>query len=268
MSRSFTYFLKDRDKPLYDEYVMERYQEGLTGKGTVTPKPKLIFEQPKFRDKDICDELDRISELNTTHSAKTYLVQRGVKEEHLKSLYYCPKFKEWTNTHKKIFKDTDNDDERIIIPLRDTNGNLFGYQGRSLDPKNKMRYITIMLEDKPKIYGLDKINKEETVYVVEGPFDSMFLSNSIAMCGSDVDLSDFNYKLVYVFDNEPRNVQIVKRIEQVIDKGQSVVIFPPDIKQKDLNDMVLNGLDVQNVVECNTYSGLEAKLKVNYWKKV
>jgi len=30
----------------------------------------------------------------------------------------------------------------------------------------------------------------------------------------------------------------------------------------------MSGLDVQSVVESSTYSGLEAKLKFNEWKKV
>ena len=269
MSRSFTYFLKDRDRPLYDEYVLERYKEGISGKGTVTPEPNFIFDQPKFRDKDICDELTKVSELNTTHPAKRYLVDRGIPEEHLKRLYFCPKFKEWTNKHKKIFRDTNNDDDRIIIPLRDSDGNLFGYQGRSLDPNNRMRYITIMLEDKPKLYGLDRVNAKETVYIVEGPFDSLFICNSIAMCGSDVYLGDWGIdNRVWIYDNEPRNEQIVSKISDTIDRGDSVVIWPSGINQKDINDMVMSGLDVQNVIECNTYSGLEAKLKLNYWKKV
>ena len=116
MTRSFTYFLKDRDPPLYDEYVMERFKEGLTGKGTVTPEPKFIFPQPKFRKKDICDELVKISELNTTHRAKKYLINRGINEDTLSKFYYCPDFKRWTNKHKKIFDTTDNDDDRIIVP--------------------------------------------------------------------------------------------------------------------------------------------------------
>lgn len=268
MSRSFTYFLKDRDRPLYDQYVMERYTEGMTGKGTVTPEPKFTFEQPTFRTKDICDELDKVSSLNTTHPARRYLVDRGISEEHLKSLYYCPNFKEWTNSHKKIFKDTNNDDARIIIPLRDSKGDLFGYQGRSLDPTSRMRYITIMLRDEQKIYGLEKVNETEQVFVVEGPFDSLFIPNAIAMCGSDVDLSGLNYPFVFVFDNEPRNKQIVDKIDSAIERGHSVVIFPKEVQQKDLNDMVLAGLDVQSMVKCNIYSGLKAKLKFNDWKKV
>ena len=165
MTRSFTYFLKDRDQPLYDEYIMERYKEGLTGKGTVTPEPKFTFPQPKFRKKDICDELTKISELNTTHRAKKYLINRGINEDTLSKLYYCPNFKEWTNKHKKIFDNTSHDDQRIIIPLRHSDGQLFGYQGRSLDPTSKMRYITVMLdEDAPKLYGLEKINTQKPLH--------------------------------------------------------------------------------------------------------
>ena len=269
VARSFTNFLKDRDKPLYDQYVLERYREGLTGKGSVTPDPEIKFEKPKFRDKDICDNLDKISELNTSHSAKRYLIERGIPEECLNNLYYCPKFKTWTNSHKKTFKDTTNDDERIIIPLRDTNGSLFGYQGRSLDPVSEMRYITIMLEDKPKIYGLEKVNVSKQVYIVEGPFDSLFLENSVAMAGSDVDIRSFGWgDYIWVYDNEPRNQQIVSRISSAIDGGDKVVIWPDNIQQKDINDMVLAGHDVNTLVECNSYQGLEAKLKLSQWKKV
>ena len=268
VSRSFTYFLKDRDRPLYDQYVMERFSEGLTGKGSVTPEPEFKFESPKFRDKDICDELEKISDLNTTHPARRYLVERGIPEDHLKRLYYCPNFKEWTNKHKKTFKDTQHDDARIIIPLRGTDGKLFGYQGRSLDPKTQLRYITVMLQDQQKIYGLDQVDETKQVFVVEGPFDSHFLGNAVAMCGSDVDLRSLDYQFVFVFDNEPRNKQIVDRIHNTIDKGYKVVIFPKEVKQKDLNDMVLAGINVQDVVECNIYSGLTAKLKFNDWKKV
>ena len=270
MTRSFTYFLKDRDPPLYDEYVMERYKEGLTGKGTVTPEPKFIFPQPKFRKKDICDELTKISTLNTTHRAKKYLLNRGITEDTLSKLYYCPNFKAWTNKHKKIFSDIQHDDERIIIPLRDTEGNLFGYQGRSLDPITKMRYITVMLdEDAPKLYGLEKINTQKPIYILEGPFDATFVENSVAMCGSDVDIRSFGWSdYIWVFDNEPRNREIVSRIEKLINRGDKVVIWPSNIKEKDVNEMILAKYDICTILESSTYSQLTAKLKLNLWKKV
>ena len=270
MTRSFTYFLKDRDQPLYDEYIMERYKEGLTGKGTVTPEPKFTFPQPKFRKKDICDELTKISELNTTHRAKKYLINRGINEDTLSKLYYCPNFKEWTNKHKKTFDNTKHDDQRIIIPLRYPDGQLFGYQGRSLDPTSKMRYITVMLdEDAPKLYGLEKINTQKPIYILEGPFDSLFVENSIAMCGSDIDIRSFGWSdYIWVFDNEPRNREIVSRIERCINRGDKVVIWPSHIQEKDVNEMILAKYDICTILESSTYSELTAKLKLNLWKKV
>jgi len=270
MTRSFTYFLKDQDQPLYDEYIMERYKEGLTGKGTVTPEPKFTFPQPKFRKKDICDELTKISELNTTHRAKKYLINRGINEDTLSKLYYCPNFKEWTNKHKKIFDNTNHDDQRIIIPLRHSDGQLFGYQGRSLDPTSKMRYITVMLdEDAPKLYGLEKINTQKPIYILEGPFDSLFVENSIAMCGSDIDIRSFGWSdYIWVFDNEPRNREIVSRIERCINRGDKVVIWPSHIQEKDVNEMILAKYDICTILKSSTYSELTAKLKLNLWKKV
>jgi hypothetical protein len=161
------------------------------------------------------------------------------------------------------------DGPRIILPLYTADKKLFGFQGRSLSKAAKLRYITVILdENHPKVFGLDRVNTNETIFVTEGPFDSMFLTNSIAMCGSDVNLGDIDYELVYVFDNEPRNVQIVRRIETAIETQQRVVMWPSDILQKDINDMILAGHDVQKVVESNVYQGLEAKLKLNTWKKV
>ena len=123
-------------------------------------------------------------------------------------------------------------------------------------------------ESKPKVYGLDRIDPLRPVYVTEGPFDSHFIANAIAMCGSDVDLSSFNYQFVFVFDNEPRSREICSKIAKTAQQGHKVVIFPKSIKEKDLNDMSLAGHDVQSLVESNTYSGLEAQLKLNEWKKV
>ena len=270
VTRSFTYFLKDRDPPLYDEYVMERYKEGLTGKGTVTPEPNFTFVKPKFRKKDICDELVKISELNTSHRAKKYLINRGINEDTLSKFYYCPDFKRWTNKHKKIFDTTDNDDDRIIIPLRNSKGELFGYQGRSLDPTSKMRYITVMLdENAPKIYGLEKINTQKPIYILEGPFDSTFMENSVAMCGSDVDIRTFGWSsYIWVYDNEPRNREIVNRLERSINRGDQVVIWPSNIKEKDVNEMILAKHNICDIIKTNTFSELKAKLQLNLWKKV
>ena len=163
---------------------------------------------------------------------------------------------------------TDKDEQRIIIPLfyQDT---LVGFQGRALSP-SKIKYITVMLnDDAPKIYGLDEIEKSKTVYITEGPFDSTFIRNAIALCGADGDIGKWGINnCVWIYDNEPRNAEIHRRIEQCIDRKDKVVIWPSNIKEKDINDMILSGLDVQSVIELNTYSSLEAKLKFTTWKKI
>jgi hypothetical protein len=268
MGRTLANFIKDQDTFLHDQYVMEKFKDGKTGKGTTVPNPVFNFQEPKFLSKsENCIDLDKISDLNISHPAREYLEQRGIKD--LDYFYYCPKFKDWTNKQKKIFDNLKQDSPRIIIPFRDKEGNLFGYQGRSLAPKAKLRYITIMLdEEQPKIFGQDRVNYDERLFVTEGPFDSLFIKNALAMAGSDVSLSQFSKNTVFVFDNEPRNREIVAKYEKVIKSGYSVVIYPSGIKEKDLNEMSLAGRDVQNIVECNIYSGLEATLKLNDWKKV
>ena len=266
VGRTLSNFLKDQDSFLHDQYVMEKFKEGRTGKGTTIPNPKFNFTEPKFVKKNT--DLEKISDLNISHPARVYLEQRGIKD--LEYFYYCPKFKEWTNKQKKTFDTLRQDSPRIIIPFKDTQGNLFGYQGRSLAPKAKLRYITIMLDDEhPKIFGLDRINKEQPIYIVEGPFDATFIKNSVAMAGSDADIRTFGWSnYIWIFDNEPRNREIVNRISKVIDRGDKVVVWPNKIQEKDINDMHLAGHDVQNLIHENVYQGLEATLKFNTWKKV
>jgi len=264
VGRTLANFLKDHDVLLHDQYVMERFKNGIVGKGTNVPEPKFDFEKPKFN-KNILSTLKKIEELNSSHPAVEYLNSRRVP---LQGLYYTDKFKQWTNIHKHTFDSVEADEPRIIIPLIDQDG-VFGFQGRSINPKSKLRYITVMLdESKPKVFGLERIDKNEKVYVTEGPFDSYFLRNSIAMCGSDVDLRSLDYQFVFVYDNEPRNREIVKKIDAAAKRGDTVVIFPKDVGEKDLNDMILAGRDVQSMVESNTYSGLEATIKLTEWKRV
>lgn len=267
VGRTFTNFLKDNCIHLYNQYVMERYREGLTGKNTQTANPDFNFSTPEFKKRKTGINLEKISELDISHPARVYLENRKITE--LDYFYYCPKFKEWTNSQIDIFPNLKQDSPRIIIPLRDDQGEMFGYQGRSLAPHSKIRYITIMLDDsKTKIFGMDRVDKAKTIYVTEGPFDSMFIPNSIAMCGSDVDLNDYDYDFVYVFDNESRNKEIVNKYSKIIEAGNKIVIWDQEVKEKDVNDMILAGHNVQHIVESNTYSGLEAKLKLNEWKNV
>jgi len=256
---SFNNFLKQIDTAIYKQYTFEKFKEGHTGKNFTVDEPVFKFEAPKFKAK-----LD-LPKASASPDAKKYLESRKLNPD---NYYYAEKFKEWTNSLRQTFDSTDKDEQRIIIPLFYQN-NLVGFQGRALGP-SKVKYITIMLDDDaPKIYGLDEVQKSETVYITEGPFDSTFIRNAIALCGADGDVAKWDIRdCVWIYDNEPRNTEILSRISRVIEDGQKVVIWPSTIKEKDINDMVLSGLDVQSVIELNTYSGLEAKLKFTTWKKI
>jgi predicted RNA-binding Zn-ribbon protein involved in translation (DUF1610 family) len=260
-SLSFNNFLKQIDSTLHKQYVMEKFKEGHAGgRNFVVEEPKFDFKKPVFRKKL---DLPRASEVAI---AKEYLEKRKLDPT---KFFFAQRFQEWVNTQKQTFDNIVKDECRIIIPLYDTNSELIGLQGRSLGP-NSVKYITVMLnEEAPKIYGLDQIETKKPIYIVEGPFDSTLVENSVAMCGSDIDIRTFGWSnYIWVFDNEPRNREIVNRISKTIDRGDQVVIWPPNIEQKDVNDMILRGHNVMNVLESNTYSGLKAKIKFNYWKKI
>ena len=259
-SMTFSNFLKTLDPVIHKQYVFERFKNNKTGRGTVVEEPKFDFKPPQFAPKV---DLPRASE---NDAARLYLEKRLIDP---KIFNYTPTFKKWVNTLvPNKFDDIRYDEPRIIIPLIYEN-QLIGFQGRALG-HNSVKYITIMLDDDaPKIYGLDKINNEFPVFVTEGPFDSTFVSNSIAMCGADGDVRKWGISdPVWVYDNEPRSHEIVKRISSTIDRGEKVVIWPNNINEKDINDMILAGHDVMGVLNSNTYSGLTAQLQFNTWKRI
>ena len=259
-SMSLNNLIKHIDTVLHKQYTLEKFKEGHTGRNFVTEEPVFDFKKPVFK-KSI--DLPKASE---NPVAREYLEKRKLNPT---EFYYAERFKWWTNQQKHTFDTIGRDEPRIIIPMYDEEKHLIGFQGRALD-KSPNKYITIMLqEDAPKVYGLDTIDKTSPVYITEGPFDATFICNSIAMCGADVDISGWGIdNPVYVYDNEPRNREIVKRIDHTISRGNSVIIWPNSLVEKDINDMVLAGHDVMNVLKCNTHSGLEAKIKFNSWKKI
>ncbi len=260
-SLSFNNFLKQIDPTLHRQYTMEKFKEGFAGGNNfVVEEPKFDFKKPVFKKRI---DLPKASEVKV---AREYLEKRKLDAT---KFYFAAKFKEWTNTQKQTFDTIGRDESRIIIPMYDEDKTLIGFQGRSLGP-NSVKYITVMLkDDAPKIYGLDQVDSQKPIYVIEGPFDATLVKNSVAMCGSDIDLRTFGWSdYIYVYDNEPRNREIVNRISKTIDRGDKVIIWPTSIEHKDINDMVLGGQNIMNVLELNTYSGLKAKIKFNNWKRI
>ena len=256
-SMTFSNFLKEIDPVVHKQYVFERFKQGSTGRGTVVEEPVFKFEAPTFK-----SSID-LPLASTVDVSRIYLEKRKLDPT---KFYYAERFVEYVNSHKQSLDVKEH--PRIIIPLY-YEKNLVGVQGRTLN-SNSVKYITtIFYDEAPKIYGLDNIRRDAPVFVTEGPFDSTFLLNSIAMCGADSDVRKWGVSTpVWVYDNEPRSKEITERISSAIAKGDSVVIWPTNIGEKDINDMILAGHDVQSIVESNTYSGLEANLQFTTWKRI
>ena len=256
-SMTFSNFLKELDPVVHKQYVFERFKQGTTGRGTVVEEPKFTFEQPIFN-----TTID-LPLASTVESSRVYLEKRKLDPT---KFYYAERFVEYVNSHNQRMDVKEH--PRIIIPLY-YEKKLVGVQGRALD-SNSVKYITtIFYDDAPKIYGLDSIRRGAPVFITEGPFDSTFISNSIALCGADGDVRKWGVSTpIWVYDNEPRSKEITTRISNTIARGESVVIFPSHIHEKDINDMVLAGHDVQSIVESNTYDGLEATLQFTNWKRI
>ncbi len=274
VSIPFTKLLQDMDPVLYKEYRMEKFKDPKKPDMRKFNRMVSTFGE-RMNDfqfevlnpqKDILHDLTPLDNLNKSHPAKEYILNRKLPTA---ALYYTEKFMEWTNSVKPdTFQDITHDEGRIIIPFRDKEGSVFGFQGRSLSSSG-LRYITVLLQEgQPKIFGLNSIDYDKTIYITEGPFDSLLLQNAIAMAGADASVSSLvDSDIVFVYDNEPRNVQITTRILKHISDGESVVIWPSAIKEKDINDMYLAGHNVQEIVSSCSYTGLTATLKFNDWRK-
>jgi transcription elongation factor Elf1 len=269
---SLSNLIKHVNPHLYKEYVLENFGER---KRTDEPKPKYKkvdirkLRKPKWM--DALGGIKKISQLKIDHPARVYVEKRRIPKSSHYKLFYAPKFYKWVNTLvPDKFPNILKDEPRLVIPFIDEDQRLIGFQGRAFG-KSQPKYITIMLdEDAPKIFGLDSIDWNKPVVIVEGPIDSLFLDNAIAMAGADS--ARFKHEsVIYCWDNEPRSPEIVKRIERAIEEGKSVVIFPNGIEEKDINDMVLGGKDpdeIQSIISNNTYNGLKAKAKLSEWRKI
>ena len=256
MGTTFSKVLQWIDADLYREFVLERYKDSVPN----TEQPEFKFEAPKFKKTDPnLKDLISINKLNADHPARQYVANRLIPEEFYSDLFLCHKFSTWAKIQAE-------EHPRLVIPFRDETGEVVAAQGRAFG-REQPKYLTLKFdESKPKIFGLDRLDLDETVYVVEGPLDSLFVDNCIAVAGSD-----FNdippCEAVIVMDNEPRNNEVVRTMEKLIAQDYSIVIWPDTVTHKDINDMVLANVDVKTILENNTYQGLSAMMAIANWKR-
>ena len=274
-------FLKSVAPSLCKEYSLEQYQDK---KETFGEKDLFIFkeEKLKFKKKDgLLDELHCLADLPNDHTAVKFANMRKIPKQHWKLLYYTDDF----TSFGKIL-DTDatlwGKEERLVIPFFNSHGTVVGAQGRVLtmageaQARETLRYITIKAKKSIDSlwYGLWRVNPKKRVYVVEGPIDSYFLDNCVAMVGAssieNIPSVLKNSEITWILDNEKHNKQIVQYNKRLIGLGRDVCIWPDNIKEKDLNDLAfkMSTKKIKNIIDDNTFNGLEATLKLNQWKRI
>ena len=269
--------IKQLDGTLYKEYLLEKYKSGeLNGANTRTtvlqiPSPRFgKVENAEFENAERCDLLP------STHFCITYLNSRKIPKNIFEKLYFTANFKKLCDEVNPNHGKDITADARLVIPFFDEYNALMGISGRALTTADsKLRYIKIKANDNVTklIFGLDRLDRTQTVKIVEGELDSLFLNNCIASGDSSLYQTAENIsteKIVLIYDNEPRNKEIVKLMADAIKLGHNVVIWPNTIEQKDINDMVKAGLspcEIEDIISNNTFNGLEAQTNFVFWKK-
>ena len=273
-------FIKMLDQNLYNQFVMEKIQDNKTEEQLDLESFVEKMKKPVFLKEGPLKGLKKVSQLSPDHKTKRFVDARRIPNPYHAKLFNCPNFKQFTNNlmpGKFDRSSLERDETRLLIPFLNKDKKLHAYQGRALG-SSKVKYITIVLDESvPKVYGLDTVNFNKPVYVMEGPIDSMFVNNSIATAGGDLVSavgsfdSQAKSSMVVVYDNEPRSKETIKKLDKAIMQGYNVCIWPENLEHKDINDMILAGLSsefIEHIIRTNTYRDLAAKLALTKWSKM
>ena len=274
-STSSVHFLKDHFPDIHKEYLKEYLQEK---GGKVKVKKRKMPSANDFKFKSILNTHSgdlravAVRAWERTES-REYLQDRQIGDSIIRELWFVSQAQSLSYLSSKYRNRELGKDPRIVFPFYSENGELIGVSGRAIND-SQLRYLTMrFVDDVPLIYNINNVDKSKTIYVTEGPIDSLFLPNSIAVGGSDFKkIQNLKENAIIIYDNEPRNSVILKKIEEVIDDGYSVCIWHDRRVEglKDINDMILNGMtqnEIVEVINSCTYSGLSAKLKLQEYKK-
>lgn len=274
ISLNFGNFLKTQDGNLYSQYAFEKYSEGQSLTKIANVVPEVKFEEPKFKNTEerLLDRLlTRLDTLPDDHEAVQFVINRKIPKTKYKQMYYIENVKDIAQLNEKYKENIKGEEPRLVLPFYDSDSQLSGVTCRALRGE-ALRYITVKVKDNvPLLFGIDVVDRTKPIYVVEGPIDSLFLDNSIAIGGTsfgklgETGLPKEN--LIVIFDNQPRNKDVCKIIAKNIEQGYNVVLWPQNLVEKDINEMVLAGRNVRKIIKENTFSGLTAMTKFIAWKR-
>lgn len=277
-SMSFTKYLKQEFPHYSKEMRLDKF--------TFKHGPKVKQEKPKERVMpklsrpmpivdDILHGLTPLTELDEHHIAIVYATGRSIPKAAYDKLYYVENYEAWVKSWLDVGELKYPRDERIVMLMRDKDGVVFGAQGRALG-NSPLRYSTVKRDDdNAKVFGLDSINYELPIFVLEGVFDSFYIPNSVAICGGDVGQSIEALpkdNIVVILDNEPRSKDTITRMKRVIESGLKIVVWNGvKSEYKDITEMIVGGMQRQEILQIisdNIYSGTTALVRLNMWKRI
>jgi len=258
---------------LYSQYALERYAN-VTPVNKPHKEPQLTFKEPVFEKKNLLDELlDRVDTLPEDHPAIQFCNKRMIPKGKLSNLYYIDNIADIEQLSEKMKGRIKSKEPRLVLPFYDDKKQLTGVTCRALD-NNPLRYITVKIKDELLVFGQDVLNPKDHIYVTEGPIDSLFIPNAIAVSGTGFNKLELlpydRTKMTIIVDNQPRNKEVCKVIENIIEKNYNVVIWPQTQKEKDINDLILAGKSpssVKSIIDKNTFQGLQARANFFAWKR-
>ena len=271
--------LKHVDSALHKEYVLERYKTGESGLKNYSNEA-ISVPSPKFgrlQKSKVFEHAEWLDKLPSEHFCSIYASKRRIPTKFYDKLLFTSHYKQFImslvpNNEKQLL-----DDARLVIPFYNVYNELIAVSGRALETSDKtLRYVTIRTNDSTDklVFGMDRVDLTKPFKIVEGPIDSLFLNNCLASADANLALTAKDIECVsktLIFDNEPRNKEIVKMMQDSIKTGHNVVIWPDTIKAKDINEMIMSGIsqdEIESIISSNTFKGLEAQAKFVFWKKI
>lgn len=271
-------FIKTLDPGMHKQFMLEQMQDK-------APPASHVFaakmKMPVFRKEGILKDLKKVSQLQPNDPVKKLVVGRQIPTNMHHLLFKVDDFMKFTNSllPGKFSEETVKraDGPRLLIPFFTKDKNCFAYQGRAINNDDPIRYITIVVDEShPKIWGLDRVDPNKTVYVFEGPIDAMFFDNAISTAGGDMvatlaSLPIAHEKYIICYDNEKHSKETIAKINKAIDHNFKVFIYPDQFEYKDINEAIMHGYnssELMAIADQNTYSDLAARLRLTSYKRI